>query len=878
MASYEGQITLINVNDGVGAPGAPGPTYIIETNQDEILRFAETETEVGFSFSPDQLEIQVHKFSESEGESEKQDIDPNNVCFYLYDNKTWIQINWDELGNYVVFEKQKIILSLNDLAHSKDSDLNYLIEPLISTETAFKIDFYVEHALAGTKIIGVRYGFNADMAKLSLNANGIVASMQDSKLIFNSDGLTIKNGSFRIQSEEGTVLGADENGNLEITGVIKAKDGYFNGKVYATEGRFNGEVNASGGTFTDSIAVDGHLVVGKEDKIYVGSYSKDEWPLQGIFTESFLENENQGFCLYPNGTIIANSIELGSSATIKDSLTLGNNCYFYNPTINDLRFIVVEDEQTKEQLISLTSDGILKIGEEGIILNGPDRTIHTDGFMPGSIGWSISPDKAEFNNIVARGTIESSVLAHGKIQTIGGILLVRPSTIIKNYRATDAGGYIIEPETVEAGFMENDYCQIGNQGVLYRIQSIDPTTGEITLVRATEAAALKEPVILAEDEENTFSIIGEILVSYGQTTEDKDSIGIAINSSDSSTSVAPHAISIFKNVFTAENGLIKHTKEPVIVLGEMSGEGYGGLKGYGLYADNVYLKGSLISEGEVGGKTFYSGMNTKSKIKMPEGESGVDFFPGKDKGEILFWAGAKTNHGSDIANAPFKVDSYGNLYAGSGFFNGTIISNASITAARIKAAVIEGWSLEANTPAALSIVDVQQAINFSKKIESSGKESFEEIMTLSDERMCLSVPLEVGNFDKDNVFTPRVIINPEDGSLQIEKFLIENAYGSKTEVGVSNLVFLNYKGNSVNLAKTIIKAEYEDQPSLQFHVLSEDAEETQKTQVLKLTKERSYFYNRVQCSSDLLLGEAMEYKQVLNGQNAIIGYDLYVKE
>jgi hypothetical protein len=83
-------------------------------------------------------------------------------------------------------------------------------------------------------------------------------------------------------------------------------------------------------------------------------------------------------------------------------------------------------------------------------------------------------------------------------------------------------------------------------------------------------------------------------------------------------------------------------------------------------------------------------------------------------------------------------------------------------------------------------------------------------MTLSNERMRLSVPLEIGNFDKDNAFTPRVIINPEDGSLQIEKFLVKNAYGSKTEVGISNLVFLNYRGNSVNLAKTIIKAEYED--------------------------------------------------------------------
>jgi hypothetical protein len=177
-----------------------------------------------------------------------------------------------------------------------------------------------------------------------------------------------------------------------------------------------------------------------------------------------LEGGEAGFCLRPDGSIIANTIELGESASIRNFLRLGDNCYLYNPTVNNGQFIVVKkDRENNEEIISLTNEGILKIGKDGIILNGESRTIHTDKFVSGANGgWSISPDRAEFNNIVARGTIESSVLALGKIQTVGGILLVRPSTVIKSYEATDIGGYIIEPETIEAGFVEGDYCQIGN--------------------------------------------------------------------------------------------------------------------------------------------------------------------------------------------------------------------------------------------------------------------------------------------------------------------------------------------------------------------------------------------------------------------------------
>ena len=43
MSIYENYITLLNVNDGApGSPGAPGQDaqkYVIETNQEEILKF-----------------------------------------------------------------------------------------------------------------------------------------------------------------------------------------------------------------------------------------------------------------------------------------------------------------------------------------------------------------------------------------------------------------------------------------------------------------------------------------------------------------------------------------------------------------------------------------------------------------------------------------------------------------------------------------------------------------------------------------------------------------------------------------------------------------------------------------------------------------------
>ena len=210
MASYEGQITLINVHDGAGTPGAPGPTYILDTNQDEILRFA-TERE-GFTFSPEILTIQVRKFMEDSNTI--QSVDYDNLLVYFYSSGEWKSLDLVALGENVNIENNTMSIHLASLSKITDGSQHELVNLLVSSETALKLEYYVNKVLVQNKIIGIRYGLSADMARLSLNAEGIVASIQDAGLRFDANGLTIKNGNFSILSdhyEPVTITAFDEN-------------------------------------------------------------------------------------------------------------------------------------------------------------------------------------------------------------------------------------------------------------------------------------------------------------------------------------------------------------------------------------------------------------------------------------------------------------------------------------------------------------------------------------------------------------------------------------------------------------------------------------------------------------------------------------------
>jgi hypothetical protein len=136
--------------------------------------------------------------------------------------------------------------------------------------------------------------------------------------------------------------------------------------------------------------------------------------------------------------------------------------------------------------------------------------------------------------------------------------------------------------------------------------------------------------------------VGQTIIDFALEDEGtlKDNIGIAINSTDTNTAYANHAISVFE-IIKNDTGYDVDSK---IVLGEMKGN-YGGLQGYGLYADNVYLEGCLMAHSE---DNYYSGLHTKNTVEWnTELDAYKFFYPEKEgmryNAPLLFWAGAENS-------------------------------------------------------------------------------------------------------------------------------------------------------------------------------------------------------------------------------------------
>ena len=127
------------------------------------------------------------------------------------------------------------------------------------------------------------------------------------------------------------------------------------------------------------------------------------------------------------------------------------------------------------------------------------------------------------------------------------------------------------------------------------------------------------------------------------------SLVIGINSNDGGTGfLRPCGLTIAE--FNNNNSF----QNPKVFLGDLdkSGiifKGSQGLKGFGLYSENVYLTGSLTTQIDNNSGSTYAGINTLN------GATASKFNPelgvAADNSKIVFWAGA-TNM-TNINNAPF---------------------------------------------------------------------------------------------------------------------------------------------------------------------------------------------------------------------------------
>jgi hypothetical protein len=183
-----------------GPAGASAASFRLSCNQTEILKFIDKSTSETI-VSPSSLIVTVLKDEPSTSEGTVQITDLNLVDF----NVEVYNLNTGEW--HPVFDSEIITLSPT---HTFNVNLQRLIEKgyeegnlagnqILSNECIIKVSYTLyqenesgeEERFNLTEFLNVRYGMNKDMASLSVKAEGIVAAMQDSKMVFNASGLTI---------------------------------------------------------------------------------------------------------------------------------------------------------------------------------------------------------------------------------------------------------------------------------------------------------------------------------------------------------------------------------------------------------------------------------------------------------------------------------------------------------------------------------------------------------------------------------------------------------------------------------------------------------------------------------------------------------------
>lgn len=666
------------------------------------------------------------------------------------------------------------------------------------------------------------FGTSDDMAKFSVTAQGIEASVGSGKLSFDRSGLIIKNSGLTILDEfdnpllQHTEDGLYIKGNGEFTGAVSANSGNIGGVFIDEEGNLIGGISYdSEGNITSysyCFRSNGNLEANKGN---IGGILISTDGLVGGYDES---DNSFGFKLTKDGLIEANNIEIGANAKIANYLQLGENCFIYNTDITSNEYFI-----KASNFLTISKDGtlILKNEENGktISLNGRKSSISGNN-------WNITPNQATFNNVTVKGTIKTAVFEKGKVSTISGLIMIRPSSsIVSAYKKEDEEKYVIYLKSKMPSNMKNHYCEILSQfyTVFDSVENEDGETEVLYLIKGIKKES--ELINLAEESLENYTILSpsfedELIIDYGNNNDDK--IAIGLNYSNNDAALPPCAISVIENTFDEEG--YKQAKGRV-VLGKMDGT-YGGLTGYGLYADNVYLNGSLISEG----KDYYSGINTSSNIYMPD----THF---KESGPILFWAGAKKElDGSitdvSIQNAPFKVDTLGNMYAGSGYFEGSVISRATITAAEIQTAILTGWSDEKGVSQAALTIRAQDAI----KIYGDSDANSPLTMELTNGKLNLSVPIWL------------------NGTSKIEKDLITSSTFKVNE----NIQLFE---NGLKLSSYNLKTSEND-----FKINCNNSD------LMEISPQGVHTNLSFSCKDTIILGEITRYQSV-NG-----GYDLYIGE
>lgn len=710
----------------------------------------------------------------------------------------------DDIGVRVGYNKDKYRIENNSEYH----EVIY-----VGDESSFNFIVYEDGYLEATraKIKGNIYATGGEIGKINITESGLEIKDEGTFVIYND--------------KEDKVFYADDNGNLQLKN-IHALDGYFKGTIVAdnltvTEGSIGGF----------------NIINKKEEEV----------------EESYLQSSNGNIKLDGlNGLIEAEQIHLGTGAKIMDYIELEGqiidneeklpSAFIYNPAKNGGKFIEagalkIDNKGTIESG-TITIDGVnskIYIGDfsnpenpekDSIIFDGSNKTLSSNS-------WTIAPDKATFNNITARGSIQAATFEYGKVQTVGGILFVKASSTVKNI-----SGNVVTVECNENNLFDvNDLCCFSeflgmeelNSSNIYKVirflnnnktelelasidnkkinlETIDKdligspffklaNTSEYILVDKPKQEDILKYYEKKSDTGEYFQTKDEKLVEGKQyyiintTSYFSDNFSIGINSTSNDSFLSSQSISF--NELILEGNSYKNKIR--MLLGDLKNIGY---KDYGLYADNVYLEGRLVSKDSSNNLT--AGINSKGQGDMPDENSNFPWY--NNGGKIILWGGS--SEPLDAKNANFKVDDKGNLYASSGYFEGAIITNSTIEAAEIRTATITGTGKEKNKTDSYGLIikEVNNGIVFKGTDKNNKEITYFNLSDSSFETKDLNV-----NFSFPSNGTELNIC--KDGLKFNNTAQIENIQILKSSIGLgsdnNSLNFISY--SEFNMYEDIIK-------------------------------------------------------------------------
>ncbi|MFU2363909.1 MAG: hypothetical protein ACM67R_08800, partial [Clostridiales bacterium] len=418
---------------------------------------------------------------------------------------------------------------------------------------------------------------------------------------------------------------------------LNGATGTFSGQLVAASGSFEGTITALDGNIL------GRLVVGEELESEDGKTSSNiiiDGSSGSISSSNF--SDGFGFQISSDGLITANSITLGRNALINDYIRLGNS-WIFNPSYkeinddsadeqstatttmtnmflrvgnyNNYKFLVDNDGKLTTKNIDIVGGVVsnqLMVGssEDGmaVIIDGSNGTIYSSLYSQtgGLRGWKIDKDGSSiFNNVVVRGQIESTVFQYNEIQTLSGSLLIRPSFIIENIEKISNTEIKckIKPE-LNGVVEEGSYCI-----VQLPEKTINLVAGETvdSVVTFYVSSVLSDMDIILMQEAT--------LINLGKNR----SIGISINSTASNIISVPESVTIFEEQITYNENIgyniETESRNNRLIMGRLPSESYiptSMQNSFGLYSDNVFLKGQMISASQdAGGETDSSaGINT----------------------------------------------------------------------------------------------------------------------------------------------------------------------------------------------------------------------------------------------------------------------------